>query len=295
REDSDGLLHGLMRMDINTLFGRMASLSRRLCGRETTHALVEKKGKTKDEFYGKLILDLGNEVRSSVEQGTAAIEKLVEKLGNAEDKVECKKLNEEFKEARGQDAAPVAHECTFAGFMKCNPTAFRGTEGAVELLRWFKKTENVFGISECAEGKKVRYNAVQNDGNEVGQNAVQNPTIQIVENMNGLSVVLEIKNRYRNRNVVIALAEGNGNGINDAYIETKRVKVNCTSDYTLPQASTSRTQSENAPVYDLNESTKIKWLQAQLGDLKGKSNDTQCASNTLDLVSQKLEDENVSL
>ncbi|GKB52587.1 hypothetical protein Tco_0903340 [Tanacetum coccineum] len=40
---------------------------------------------------------------------------------------------------------------------------------------------------------------------------------------------------------------------------------------------------------------KIKLLQAQLGDLKGKSSDTQCASNTLDSVSQKLEDENVSL
>nr|GEU68096.1 hypothetical protein [Tanacetum cinerariifolium] len=41
--------------------------------------------------------------------------------------------------------------------------------------------------------------------------------------------------------------------------------------------------------------TKIKRFQAQLGDLKGKSNDTQCASNTLDLLYQKLEDENVSL
>nr|GFB11744.1 hypothetical protein [Tanacetum cinerariifolium] len=37
--------------------------------------------------------------------------------------------------ARGQDATPAACECTFTGFMKCNPTAFRGTEGAVELLR----------------------------------------------------------------------------------------------------------------------------------------------------------------
>ncbi|GKG01495.1 hypothetical protein Tco_0306200, partial [Tanacetum coccineum] len=70
REDGDGLLPGLMRRDINSLFGQMASLSRRLCGRETSHALVEKKGKAKDEYYGKLILDLGNEVRSSVEQGT---------------------------------------------------------------------------------------------------------------------------------------------------------------------------------------------------------------------------------
>ncbi|GJZ10102.1 hypothetical protein Tco_0544861, partial [Tanacetum coccineum] len=68
-EDGDGLLPRLMRRDINSLFGRMASLSRRLCGRETTYALVEKKGKPKDEYYGKLILDMGNEERSSVEQG----------------------------------------------------------------------------------------------------------------------------------------------------------------------------------------------------------------------------------
>ncbi|GKA88114.1 hypothetical protein Tco_0809878 [Tanacetum coccineum] len=100
REDSDGLLPSLMRRDINSLFGRMASLSRRLCGRETAHALVEKKGKAKDKYYGKLILDLGNEVRSSVEQGTAAMEKLVEKLGNTEDKVECKKLKKELEEER---------------------------------------------------------------------------------------------------------------------------------------------------------------------------------------------------
>ncbi|GKG15395.1 hypothetical protein Tco_0357718, partial [Tanacetum coccineum] len=49
---------------------------------KTAHALVEKKGEAKDMFYGKLILDLGNEVRSSMEQGTAAMEKLVEKLKN---------------------------------------------------------------------------------------------------------------------------------------------------------------------------------------------------------------------
>ncbi|GKC97365.1 gag-pol polyprotein [Tanacetum coccineum] len=159
----------------------------------------------------------------------------------------------------------------------------------------------------------------------------------------------------------------------DAYKETKREKVNCTLEDTLQQASTSGTQSDNAPVYDSDGSTevpkdencydhdifnmlthevqytdlqteldrtkeklenciikkekeyavlwnnwytkceeckydkisydkayndmqqKIERLQAQLGDLKGKSSDTQCASNTLDPVSQKLEDENVSL
>ncbi|GJQ92308.1 hypothetical protein Tco_0003447 [Tanacetum coccineum] len=40
---------------------------------------------------------------------------------------------------------------------------------------------------------------------------------------------------------------------------------------------------------------QIEWLQAQLGDLKGKSINTKRASNTLDHLSQKLEDENVSL
>ncbi|GJZ20105.1 hypothetical protein Tco_0556695 [Tanacetum coccineum] len=100
REDGDSLLHGFMRRDIDSLFGRMINFSRRLCGRETAHALVEKKGKAKDKFYGKLILDLGNEVHSSVELGTTAMERLVEKLGNVEDKVECKKLKKELEEAR---------------------------------------------------------------------------------------------------------------------------------------------------------------------------------------------------
>nr|GEW88460.1 putative reverse transcriptase domain-containing protein [Tanacetum cinerariifolium] len=202
REDNDSLLPGIIRRDINSLFGRMASILRLLCGRKTAHALVEKKGKAKHKFYGKLILELGNEVRSSVEQGRAAMEKLIEKLGNTEDKVECKKLTKELEETRimplksapmtqaairrmikdsvdaaiaaerarqsnvrndasgsgpvrGQDAAPAVRECTFAGFMKCNPAVFRSVEGAVDLQRWFEKIESVFEISECAKGKKV--------------------------------------------------------------------------------------------------------------------------------------------
>nr|GEV33412.1 putative reverse transcriptase domain-containing protein [Tanacetum cinerariifolium] len=230
---------------------------------EIVPASVHEKGKAKDKFYGKLILKLGNEVHSSVEQETAAMEKLVEKLGNTEDKVECKKLKNKLEEerfsntflrmqnkrverdlywtrvqahefyqemihkgfvfeerpneainvliedekilvyeimplksapmtqvairrmikdsvdgaiaaeqarqenvrndacgsgpVRGQDVIPVVHECTFAGFIKCNPTVFYGVEGAVELRRWFEKTESVFRINECAEGKKVKF------------------------------------------------------------------------------------------------------------------------------------------
>ncbi|GKA48814.1 putative reverse transcriptase domain-containing protein [Tanacetum coccineum] len=245
---------GLMRRDISSLFGSERLLFKAIVmvARKRVmkaHALVKKKGKAKDKYYGKLILDLGNEVCFSVEQGTTVMEKLVERLGNTEDKVECKKLKKELEEervrahefyqemirrgfvieersneainvpiedekslssnltskvlhlmtqaairlmitesvdaaiaaerarqanvrndasgsrpVRGQDTAPAVHECTFAGFMKYNPAVFRGVKGAVELRRWFKKTESVFEISECVEGKKVKFAATTLEG-----------------------------------------------------------------------------------------------------------------------------------
>nr|GEU51918.1 hypothetical protein [Tanacetum cinerariifolium] len=238
----------------------------------------EENGKAKDKFYGKLILELGNEVLTNVEHGMAAMEKLVEKLGNTEDKVECKKLKKELEEARfsntflrmqnervkrdlywtrvrahefyqemihrgfvfeerpneainvsiedekspsskslgspldlimppkstpmsqatirrmikdsvdaaiaaeqarqanvrndasgsglvrGQDAVHAVRECTFVGFMKCNPIVLCGVEGAVKLRRWFEKTKSVFEISECAKGKKVKFSAATLEG-----------------------------------------------------------------------------------------------------------------------------------
>ncbi|GJX43592.1 hypothetical protein Tco_0260268 [Tanacetum coccineum] len=66
-----------------------------------------------------------------------------------------------------------------------------------------------------------------------------------------------VGNQYGNGNVVTGSAEGNGNGINDAYEETERVKVNCTSEDTLQQASTSGTQFDNTPVYDSDGSTEV--------------------------------------
>ncbi|GKD25380.1 putative reverse transcriptase domain-containing protein [Tanacetum coccineum] len=207
-----------------------------MCGRETAHALVEKKGKAKDEFYGKLILDLGNEVRFSVEQGTTAMEKLVEKLGNVEEKAECKKLKKELEKARLSNtflhmqnerverdlywtrvqAHEFYQEMIRRGFVfeerpneaidvlvedvessspkeimplksapmtqaamrrmikesvdaaivvererqakvKNDASGFRPVRGAIGLRRWLEKTESVFGISECAENKKVKF------------------------------------------------------------------------------------------------------------------------------------------
>nr|GEU53612.1 hypothetical protein [Tanacetum cinerariifolium] len=44
----------------------------------------------------------------------------------------------------GQSEAPHVRECSFTGFMKCNPATFHGNEEVVELCRWFKKTISVF-------------------------------------------------------------------------------------------------------------------------------------------------------
>nr|GEV92719.1 hypothetical protein [Tanacetum cinerariifolium] len=183
--------------------------------------------------------------------------------------------------------------------------------------------------------------------NWVVQNAVQNPSIQIVENMNGFSVVLEIANQYRNRNVVTTPTEGNGNGINgihstqeefefmataDAYEETERVKAStsskaakCVRDFkSLAKEADESLAKHKALELEIERllravndwykkceeykydkisydkayndmQQKIEWLQAQLGDQKGKSKDTPRVSNTLNSLSQKLENENVEL
>ncbi|GKB59820.1 hypothetical protein Tco_0916006, partial [Tanacetum coccineum] len=40
----------------------------------------------------------------------------------------------------------------------------RGQDTAPAVREWFKKTKSVFGISECAEGKKVRFAAATLEG-----------------------------------------------------------------------------------------------------------------------------------
>nr|GEX44451.1 putative zinc finger, CCHC-type, retrotransposon Gag domain protein [Tanacetum cinerariifolium] len=68
---------------------------------------------------------------------------------------------------RGPTAALMAQECSFSRFMKCGPTQFHGTEGAVGLVCWFEKMENTFEISECAKGKKVKFDTATLHGRAV--------------------------------------------------------------------------------------------------------------------------------
>ncbi|GKD32658.1 hypothetical protein Tco_1248167, partial [Tanacetum coccineum] len=52
---------------------------------------------------------------------------------------------------------PIARECTYQDFLKCQPLSFKGTEGMVGLLRWGENMETVFHISNCPERYQVKY------------------------------------------------------------------------------------------------------------------------------------------
>ncbi|GJV56170.1 RNA-directed DNA polymerase, eukaryota [Tanacetum coccineum] len=53
--------------------------------------------------------------------------------------------------------APLARECTYPDFMKCQALYFKGTEGVVELTQWFERMEIVFRISNCTVENQIKF------------------------------------------------------------------------------------------------------------------------------------------
>ncbi|GKC55314.1 putative reverse transcriptase domain-containing protein [Tanacetum coccineum] len=51
----------------------------------------------------------------------------------------------------------VARKYSHKEFMSCQPFNFKGTEGAVGLIRWFERTKSVFSRSNCTEDCKVKF------------------------------------------------------------------------------------------------------------------------------------------
>ncbi|GKF81627.1 hypothetical protein Tco_0240229, partial [Tanacetum coccineum] len=84
QEDGDNLLPGIEVKDAIEPEIKTAPVSIYAVGESSIAAIPQEDGD-----------NLGNEVHSSVEQGMATMEKLVEKLGNTEDRVECKKLKKQ--------------------------------------------------------------------------------------------------------------------------------------------------------------------------------------------------------
>nr|GEV12413.1 hypothetical protein [Tanacetum cinerariifolium] len=115
------------------------------------------------------------------------------------------------------------------------------------------------------------YNDVQNIGNHVIHNAVQNSRVLNIRNQNGLIGVQGNKNQNQigNGNLVVARAKGNAAGQNGNQIrcyncrgvadldEIEEVNANYILMANLPQASTSGTQTDKAPVYDSDGSAEV--------------------------------------
>nr|GEY36178.1 reverse transcriptase domain-containing protein [Tanacetum cinerariifolium] len=53
--------------------------------------------------------------------------------------------------------APIARKCSYKEFMSCQPFNFKGSEGAIGLIRWFESTESVFSHSNCTKDYKVKF------------------------------------------------------------------------------------------------------------------------------------------
>ncbi|GJR49779.1 reverse transcriptase domain-containing protein [Tanacetum coccineum] len=78
---------------------------------------------------------------------TAALEAQAATMANADN------TNRNTRERE----APVARKCSYKEFMSCQPINFKGSEGAVGLIRWFERTESVFSCSNCTEDCKVKF------------------------------------------------------------------------------------------------------------------------------------------
>ncbi|GKD45254.1 hypothetical protein Tco_1269899, partial [Tanacetum coccineum] len=57
----------------------------------------------------------------------------------------------------GQIETPVVRKCSYKEFLSYQPFNFKGTEGAVGLIRWFERTASVFYRSNCTEDCKVKF------------------------------------------------------------------------------------------------------------------------------------------
>ncbi|GKB05165.1 reverse transcriptase domain-containing protein [Tanacetum coccineum] len=86
----------------------------------------------------------------------AAIEKLV--LDNVTTTLEIQVANmANIDNTTRPREAPVAKQCSYKEFMSCQPINFKGAEGVVGLIRWFKRTESVFSRSNYTEDYKVKF------------------------------------------------------------------------------------------------------------------------------------------
>ncbi|GJW35397.1 putative reverse transcriptase domain-containing protein [Tanacetum coccineum] len=91
------------------------------------------------------------QIKALIGQGVAdaLVERDIDRSRNGDDRHDSG--------SSGRRRIPVARECTYNDFLKCQPFNFKGIKGVVELTQWFERMESVFHISNCAVGNQVKY------------------------------------------------------------------------------------------------------------------------------------------
>ncbi|GJU66950.1 putative reverse transcriptase domain-containing protein [Tanacetum coccineum] len=88
----------------------------------------------------------------------------------------------------GRGDRPVARECTYQDFMKCQPLNFKGTKRVVGLIRWFEKMETVFHISNCPEKSQVKLQDDLRIANNLMDQKLKGYAVKNAENKRRLEV-----------------------------------------------------------------------------------------------------------
>ncbi|GJW81527.1 putative reverse transcriptase domain-containing protein [Tanacetum coccineum] len=86
----------------------------------------------------------------------AAIRKLVADSVTATMEPQSRNMANRFNTTRPGEA-PVTRQCSYKEFTSCQPINFKGTKGAIRLIRWFEQTESVFSCSNCTQDCKVKF------------------------------------------------------------------------------------------------------------------------------------------
>nr|GEV55298.1 reverse transcriptase domain-containing protein [Tanacetum cinerariifolium] len=59
--------------------------------------------------------------------------------------------------------APIARKCSYKEFMSCQPFNFKGSKGAIRIIRWFERTESVFSCSNCTKYCKTKIQKMEDE------------------------------------------------------------------------------------------------------------------------------------
>ncbi|GKE59284.1 reverse transcriptase domain-containing protein, partial [Tanacetum coccineum] len=86
----------------------------------------------------------------------AAIKKLVSDNVTTALKAQAANMENTDNTTRPREAL-VARQCSYKEFMSCQPINFKGTKGAIGLIRWFESSELVFSRSNYTEDCKVKF------------------------------------------------------------------------------------------------------------------------------------------